>query len=195
MNEDHPRTGSRIPPLLEGATRIITQQLALRGRNVSIGKHARIGLGAKIGAGHGLRIGNRVSIGPGSIVEVDGVIDDLVVIGQGVQIIGRSDHQFDVPGVPIADAVWVGDRPELPTDRVRIGVDVWIGGGSIVLSGVEIGDAAIVGAGAVVVKDVPAGAIVGGNPAAFLRWRFATPQQHRQHVQMVRAATSDRLDK
>ncbi len=49
--------------------------------------------------------------------------------------------------------------------KTTIGNDVWLGTGSIVLFGVEIGDNAIISAGSVVQKDVPAGAFVGGNPA------------------------------
>lgn len=52
---------------------------------------------------------------------------------------------------------------------ITIGVDVWIGGGAIVLSGVSIGDGAIVGAGSVVTRDVPAGETHVGNPARPLR--------------------------
>ena len=48
---------------------------------------------------------------------------------------------------------------------VRIGNDVWIGGGAIILPGITIGDGAIVGAGSVVTRDVGAGATVAGNPA------------------------------
>lgn len=48
---------------------------------------------------------------------------------------------------------------------VRIGLNVWIGGGAIVLPGVTVGDDALVGAGSVVTRDVPAGATVMGNPA------------------------------
>ncbi|HEU4708702.1 MAG TPA: CatB-related O-acetyltransferase, partial [Methylophilaceae bacterium] len=56
---------------------------------------------------------------------------------------------------------------ELP--RVTVGNDVWIGAGSIVLDGVRIGDGAIIAAGAVVNKDVPPYAIVGGVPARLIR--------------------------
>jgi maltose O-acetyltransferase len=48
---------------------------------------------------------------------------------------------------------------------VRIGSDVWIGGGAIILPGVTIGDGAVIGAGSVVTRDVGAGLIVAGNPA------------------------------
>ncbi|EPZ37468.1 transferase hexapeptide repeat containing protein [Anoxybacillus ayderensis] len=55
---------------------------------------------------------------------------------------------------------------------MSIGNDVWIGANSIVLDGVKIGDGAIVAAGAVVTKDVPDYAIVGGVPARVIRYRF-----------------------
>ncbi len=54
----------------------------------------------------------------------------------------------------------------------RIGHDVWLGAGAIVMRGVSIGNGAIVAAGAVVTKDVPAYAIVGGVPARLIRYRF-----------------------
>ena len=52
---------------------------------------------------------------------------------------------------------------------VCIGQNVWIGGGAIILPGVHIGDHAVIGAGAVVTKDVPAFAMVVGNPAKVVR--------------------------
>lgn len=55
---------------------------------------------------------------------------------------------------------------------IQIGNDVWIGARALVLDGVNIGDGAIVGAGAVVTRDVPPYAIVGGVPAKILRYRF-----------------------
>lgn len=55
----------------------------------------------------------------------------------------------------------------------EIGNDVWIGENVIVMSGIKIGDGAIIGAGAVVTKDVPNYAIVGGVPAKIIRYRFS----------------------
>lgn len=59
---------------------------------------------------------------------------------------------------------------------VIIGNDVWIGSGSTILSGIKIGDGAVIAANSVVVKDIPAYAIVGGNPAKVLKMRFSQNQ-------------------
>jgi acetyltransferase-like isoleucine patch superfamily enzyme len=56
--------------------------------------------------------------------------------------------------------------------RVVIGHDVWIGHSAIVLPGVEVGNGAVIGAGAIVTRSVPPYAIVAGNPARVLRYRF-----------------------
>ncbi|MFK5968546.1 MAG: DapH/DapD/GlmU-related protein [Candidatus Marithrix sp.] len=56
--------------------------------------------------------------------------------------------------------------------KVEIGNDVWIGTGSTILRGVKIGDGAVIGANSIVTKDVPPYAIVAGNPANILKYRF-----------------------
>lgn len=56
--------------------------------------------------------------------------------------------------------------------RGRIGNDVWIGGYCIIRAGLNIGDGAVIASGSVVVKDVPPYAIVGGNPAKIIKYRF-----------------------
>lgn len=61
---------------------------------------------------------------------------------------------------------------EKELQHTKVGNDVWIGAGCIVLDGVTIGDGAIIAAGAVVTKDVPPYAIVGGVPAQIIRYRF-----------------------
>lgn len=72
-----------------------------------------------------------------------------------------------------------GQRTDgLPCSKgdIRIGNDVWIGHHATILSGVHIGNGAVIGAGALVAKDVPDYAIVGGVPAQIKRFRFS-PQQ------------------
>ena len=59
---------------------------------------------------------------------------------------------------------------------IKIGHDVWVGTRALILDGVVIGNGAIVAAGAVVTKDVPAYAVVGGVPAKVLRYRFSPEQ-------------------
>src|SRR5262245_66681604 len=68
--------------------------------------------------------------------------------------------------------------------HVTIGHDVWIGHGAIVLPGPRIGEGAVIAAGAVVTKDVPAYAIVEGNPECIMRARFS--DAFTAHMQAVR---------
>jgi maltose O-acetyltransferase len=107
--------------------------------------------------GYNIRLGRGVFLNYGCMVlDVVAVeIGDLTQIGPGVQIL-TPDH----PRGPAER------RSGLEFGRpIRIGANVWIGGGAIILPGVTVGDDAIVGAGAVVTKDVAPGATVGGNPA------------------------------
>ncbi len=107
--------------------------------------------------------GYNIRLGDGVFLNFNCVLLDsiLIDIGAGTQI---------GPGVQIYGA----DHPRDPAQRraglefgqkVKIGANVWIGGGAIIVPGVSVGDDAIIGAGAVVTRDVPAGATVAGNPA------------------------------
>lgn len=113
---------------------------------------------------------NRVTLGDysgiGSNAKIYGEchIGNYVMMGQDVTIITRN-HAFDRTDIPMMQQGFDAERP------VTIDDDVWIGDRVLILAGVHIGKGAIIGAGAVVTKDVPPYAIVGGNPAHIIRMR------------------------
>ena len=98
-------------------------------------------------------------------------------IGPQVKVHGGGEHVLDRPSTfPMNAMLFDPQRrnrmDDVDTGPTVIGNDVWIGMGATVLAGVRIGDGAVVGARAVVTKDVEPYAIVAGNPARLLRHRF-----------------------
>jgi acetyltransferase-like isoleucine patch superfamily enzyme len=98
-------------------------------------------------------------------------------IGPEVLIFGRADHPTGlVSTYPFRTKLLhpeVGNADAVTKGPVRIGNDVWIGARAIILSGITVGDGAIIAAGAVVARDIPAYGIVAGNPARLIKHRFA----------------------
>lgn len=142
------------------------------GRNVRL--HAFVNLyGCTIG--DDVRIGTFVEIQKGSVVGnnckiqshtfiCEGVtLEDEVFVGHGVTFINdRFPRATNNEGLPKTDREWIVE----PT-LVKRGAS--IGSGATILCGVTIGERALVGAGSVVTRDVPAGATVAGNPAGIVR--------------------------
>jgi maltose O-acetyltransferase len=124
---------------------------------------AHVGAGAVIRPPFFCDYGYNIRLGDGVFLNFNCVILDVgeVSIGDRTQIgpaaqIYAADHPRDAK--TRRDGLEFG-RP------VRIGCDVWIGGGAIILPGITIGDGAVIGAGSVVTRDVGAGETVVGNPA------------------------------
>ncbi len=99
-------------------------------------------------------------------------------IARDVKIVVGGEHHLDWVTTYPFSKLWPKPVPSESPDVVHskgdviIMNDVWIGTGALILSGVTIHDGAVIGAGSVVTKDVPAYAIVAGNPARLLRSRF-----------------------
>lgn len=97
-------------------------------------------------------------------------------IGKDVQIFLCGEHRVDWVTTYPFNVLWKSGKhltghPSSKGDII-IGNDVWIGREAVILSGITVGDGAVVGARAVVSKDVPPYTIVAGNPARMIRSRF-----------------------
>ena len=119
------------------------------------GKHSACNSGCTIvncTIGNYTNISWNVTIGPRGHIYTNFTVNDFVYL----------DNEF----------IEIANRGSFDGFFNKIGSDVWIGCNAILLPGVEIGNGAIVAAGSVVNKSVPPYAIVGGNPAKFIKWRF-----------------------
>jgi maltose O-acetyltransferase len=127
----------------------------------SIGAGSEIRPPLRCDYGRFLHVGSRVFVNAGLIaLDVAPItIGDDVQVGPGVQLLTPT-HPLDPA---LRRAGWESAEP------ITIGDNVWLGGGAIVLPGVTVAEDAVVGAGAVVTRDVPAGAVVAGNPARPIR--------------------------
>lgn len=104
-------------------------------------------------------IGDDVGMSGASITAYSRVkIGSRVLIGSGALIVDNDAHPVFPEGRRYS--------PEVPFAPVEIGDDVFIGARAIILKGVHIANGAVIGAGAVVTRDVPMYAVVAGNPAA-----------------------------
>lgn len=114
---------------------------------VSIGHDVLLNIGTKIGGQNKVKIGN------------------FVRISYNVNIISE-DHEYRDPKLPIIKQGYKGGP-------IIIEDDVWIGANAVILPNIRIGKGAIVGANAVVTKDVASYSIVGGVPAKLIKYRFS----------------------
>ena len=132
---------------------------------ISVGDDVALGEGAYLIAGRSrILIGNHVMFGP-----------EVTIRG--------GNHRTDVVGRFMKS---IRDEEKRPEDDLGVVIedDVWVGTRAVILSGVRIGRGAVVGAGAVVTRSVPPYAIVVGNPARLLRfrWDVNTIIEHERHL-------------
>ena len=144
--------------MLNGGVRawLASGYVAKCGKNVNIDKHAVINSHVYIDDNSG--------IGKNSRIQGELHIGKNVMIGAAL-IVYTKNHNFERLDIPICEQGYAETKPVVIED------DVWIGGRVIILPGRKIGKCSIIGAGSVIVKDVPPYAIVGGNPAKILKYR------------------------
>lgn len=154
--------------------------------HLGIGSHGdevSIGDGCELSPAQNIVMGDRVFVGRDcwfSAPNAKIIIGSEVMFGPQVAII-TGDHNFSVVGASMYRTH--EKRPEDDRDVV-IEDDVWVGFRATVLRGVTLGRGSIVGACAVVTKDVPRYAIVAGNPARVIGMRF-NPQQILEHERLL----------
>lgn len=153
-------------------------ELASCGTNVRIGRNCRM-------VPSQISVGNNVVIGEGSCLmsTLSHIyIGNNVITGPNITIRG-GDHRIDIVGRYIADVKDADKLPENDAD-VIIKDDVWIGQHAIILKGVTIGEGSVIGAGAIVTKDVPPYTIHIGvhAPAEYPRFTPAEIQEHRKQL-------------
>lgn len=162
--------------------------LAGKGRFLTHGTDIHIGKATRLWAPDALSIGDGVYIGKYVNIEANCSIGNYCLIANRVAIIGRHDHDFRQAGIPVRFSPWVGSAPKGSKARIETAVvedDVWLGYGATILTGVTIGRGAIVAAGSVVTKDIPAYAVAAGNPAKVISSRFSDSEQIVRHEQSI----------
>ncbi|WP_325051010.1 acyltransferase [Legionella adelaidensis] len=90
------------------------------------------------------------------------VIEDDVLIGSGVHLY-VNNHRFENTKLPIMEQGWYPSKP------ITLKKGCWIGANAIILPGVSIGENAVVGAGSVVTKNIPAYCVAVGSPAKVIK--------------------------
>ncbi|MEO6208424.1 MAG: acyltransferase [Candidatus Limnocylindrales bacterium] len=156
--------------------------------------HATADLETDVSVGPGTSVWHRAQIRSGARIGRDGVIGRDVFVDEGVTLGDRVKVQNGAliyHGVTVEDGVFIGPGVILTNDRrpralsaegdlaraadwtvspIRIATGASIGAGAIVVAGHDVGAYAMVGAGSVVTHDVPAHALVAGNPARRIGW-------------------------
>jgi maltose O-acetyltransferase len=157
--------GAALPPLAFPGGRAFNALRCFLVRQMlpRFGRDNRLGRGVYLGDGRDVEIGSHCHVNDGCRL-VNVCIGDYVLVGPEVAFLSQA-HRIDSATAPMA----VQGKIRFPPTIVE--GDVWIGLRAIIMPGRRIGRGAIVGAGAVVTRDVPAYAVVAGVPARIVRYR------------------------
>lgn len=162
--------------LLAAGRRLQTRVKAFGCRKVlSHGVDLHLGARTRIWAPSHVWIGNQVYVGKDVHIEANCRIGDYCLIANSVAIVGRHDHDFSSVGFPVRFSPWVGSRrfpSQYADEEAVIEDDVWLGYGTIVLTGLTVGRGSVIAAGSVVTRDIPPYSIAAGVPAKVIGKRF-----------------------
>lgn len=125
------------------------------------GKNLRVKKGGEISPN--CQIGNHSEIGTRALIQGNCFIGSNVIMGPDVKIYSKN-HRFDRLDIPIQNQ---GEE----SLKTIIGNDVWLGANIIITPGCNVGNHVVIAAGAVVTKDIPDYAVVGGIPAKIIKFR------------------------
>lgn len=156
-------------------------------RRHHIGRRFHAGIRVRMLSRNPIKIGDDFYIGRDSFIECDATIGNDVIMANRVALIGRHDHHYQQIGVPIRKASHILEKDynwKGIGQQVIIGDDVWIGYGSIILTGVKIGNGSIVAAGSIVTRDVEPYSIYAGAPAKKIRERFDSVADKNLHINL-----------
>lgn len=157
---------ARARRLLREYNRTTEEESALRGK--ILGElFGRIGSGAEIEPPFHCDYGTNITAGTGLYMNVGCVVLDCARVEIGDGVLCGPHVQIYAATHPM-DPAERATRAELARP-VRIGNNVWLGGGAIINPGVTIGDDSVIGAGSVVTRDIPAGVFAAGNPCRVIR--------------------------
>jgi chloramphenicol O-acetyltransferase type B len=169
--------------LLKRIRDLILRKVIWRRHDIGIGFHA--GTRVRLLSRNKMVIGRNFYIGRDSLIETDVRIGNDVMLGNKVALIGKYDHHYQQIGTPMRSASHILE-PDYNWKglnlKVTIGDDVWIGYGSIVLCGTNIGSGSIIAAGSIVTKDVDPYCIYAGVPAKKVADRFDNEIDKQQHI-------------
>ena len=156
-------------------------------RKYQIGRNLNSGRSVFLWAKNQLVIGDNFYIGRFSQIECNAEIGNNVIFANRVALIGRYDHHYQQIGTPTRLASQISDVDynwKGLDSKVIIEDDVWVGYGSIILSGVRIGQGSIIAAGSVITRDVEPYSIYGGVPAKKIGNRFENVSDLNKHIQL-----------
>jgi len=158
-------------------------------RKYHIGRNFHSGRSVSLWAKSHLVIGDNFYIGRFSQIECDAIIGHNVMFANRVALVGRYDHNYQQIGVPTRlasqirhpDYSWKGLN-----SKVVIEDDVWVGYGSIIISGLRIGQGSVIASGSVVTRDVEPYSIYGGIPAKKIGNRFENNTDLQEHIRLYK---------